>query len=339
MLRSTSPGSDGPWARRTSVAPGDSKTRGGAILGLAGLIMLAGLVSWRRHGALGPSQAAVLGAVEGITEFLPVSSTGHLIVAERLLGLGRTPEARSALESYAVMIQGGAILAVGWLFRARLAGVLQVVRVAFGFSKRRVLPAGDVRLATAIAVAAAPTGLLGLAFGDSVKRHLFAPGPIALAWAVGGVALLLVTQRLRRKPAIGGRTAVPLELVTWRHALVIGFAQALALWPGVSRSLVTIAAGALAGLTLPAAVELSFLVGFFVLLGAAGIEVLREGGAVVVTFGWAAPLLGMSVAFVCAAAAIRWLVGVVSERSLAGFGWYRIGAAALTMALLAGGRL
>lgn len=321
---------------------GGRARHGAAVLGLAGAVTVLVLAAARSSaaGVLGVPQAVILGAVEGVTEFLPVSSTGHLIVTQRLLGLGRTPESISALDSYAVVIQGGAILAVAWLFWGRLAGVVRAVGAAAALPGcRRVVRPADRRLAVAIVVAAAPAGVLGLALGDQVRRHLFAPGPIALAWAAGGLVLLAVAGRLRPAPAAGERGPVPLDFVTLRQAAVIGLAQALALWPGVSRSLVTIAAGCVVGLALPAAVELSFLVGFFVLLGAAAVALLRDGGAVVAAFGWVSPLLGLVVAFVCATAAIRWLVGVVSGRSLAALGWYRLGAAAATLALLAAGRI
>ena len=128
-----------------------------------------------------------------------------------------------------------------------------------------------------------------------------------------------------------------LGLVTAQQALVIGFAQVLALWPGISRSLVTILAGCLVGLALPAAVELSFLVGFVVLVGATGLEIFTGGSAIITAYGWLTPLLGVAVAFLSAVGAIRWLLRIVSDRSLAGFGWYRLAAAAVTLALVASG--
>jgi undecaprenyl-diphosphatase len=282
----------------------------------------------------------VLGAVEGITEFLPISSTGHLVVVERLFGLGGSVGARDLLDSYAVIIQGGAILAVAWLFWGRLlaaAAALGGVLRLPGF-RRDVAPA-DRRLAVGIVVAVAPAGLIGFLAGDAVKDHLFSPGPIAVAWVAGGAALLGVAGWLHRRSSAGEDGGLGLEQFTWQQALVVGLAQALALWPGVSRSLVTIVAGCLVGLALPAAVELSFLVGFVLLLAASVFELLKHGGDILAVYGWFDPLLGLAVAFVCAVASIRWLIRVISGRSLAGFGWYRLGAAALAFGLLATGRI
>jgi undecaprenyl-diphosphatase len=272
-------------------------------------------------GALGLPEAAVLGAVEGVTEFLPVSSTAHLLVAERLLGVARGAQERAVLDSYLVVVQGGAILAVAWLYRRRLAAMA----LRPGPGGRRILGV--------VMVASAPAGAAGLLVGDLVKRHLFDPAPIALAWLVGGVAILVVAKR------VAGRPGCPLESIGWGAAGMVGLAQCLALWPGTSRSLVTILAGVLVGLSLAAAVELSFLVGFVTLLGASGWESLRNGSEVIATLGWAGPLVGAAVAFVTAVAAIRGMVGLLSRRDLRPFGYYRIGAAATTAGLIAAGIL
>src|SRR5581483_6032039 len=133
-------------------------------------------------------QAIILGAVEGITEFLPISSTGHLVVTERLLGLGGTKSSLEALDSYAVIIQGGAILAVAVLYWRRLWASLAALAASLhlpGFRRRPVDPA-DRRLAVGIIVAVAPAGLIGFVAGDAVQHRLFSPVPIALAWIAGG---------------------------------------------------------------------------------------------------------------------------------------------------------
>jgi undecaprenyl-diphosphatase len=285
-------------------------------------------------------RAVILGVVEGITEFLPVSSTGHLVVTGRLLGLGGNARELEALDSYAVIIQGGAILAVAWLFWRRLLGAATaLVAMLPGRRLSRDVAPGDRRVAVAIVVAAAPAGLIGFSAGDLIQRHLFSPGPIALAWIAGGAALLGVAGWLHHRGSSGERDGIGLDQIRWQQALLIGLAQALALWPGVSRSLVTIVAGCLAGLTLPAAVELSFLLGFVVLLAASGFEILRHGGDIISTYGWVNPLLGLAVAFVSAVVAIRWLLRIISGKSLAGFGWYRLGAGLLTLGLLGAGRI
>jgi len=272
-------------------------------------------------GALGLPEATLLGAVEGVTEFLPVSSTAHLAVVERLFGMARGAEERAVLDSYLVVVQGGAILAVAWLYRRRLTAM--VFRPG----------AGGRRILAAVMVASAPAGAAGLVVGDLVKRRLFDPAPIALAWLVGGVAILIVAKR------VAGRPGRPLESIGWGAAGMVGVAQCLALWPGTSRSLVTILAGVLAGLSLAAAVELSFLLGFVTLLGASGLETLRHGSDVITTLGWAGPLVGAAVAFVTAVVAIRGMVGLLNRRDLRPFGYYRIGAAATTAGLIAAGIL
>lgn len=281
-------------------------------------------------------QAVVLGAVEGITEFLPISSTAHLLITERLFGLGGAPE---ALEGYAIVIQGGAILAVAWVYGPRLVRFAAAAAGALRLPFRRDVTAVDQRLAVAIVLAAAPAGIVGLVAGDAVQRHLFSPVPIAIAWAAGGLGLLGTGRWLERRRVAGADGGTDLEHVAAQQALLIGLAQVLALWPGVSRSLITILAGCLVGLTLPAAVELSFLVGFVVLVGATGLEIVKGGGAIVAAYGWLSPLLGVVVAFLSAVGAIRWLLRIVSGRSLAGFGWYRLAAAALTLALVASGSI
>jgi undecaprenyl-diphosphatase len=315
----------------------------GAGLALAAVYVLLLMVGSAptASAVLHAPQAIILGAVEGITEFLPISSTGHLIVTERLLGLGGTKPSLETLDSYAVIIQGGAILAVAVLYWRRLwasfAALAASLRVP-GFRGRPV-DAADRRLAVGIIVAVAPAGLIGLVAGDAVQHRLFSPIPIALAWIAGGAALVAVAGWLHRRGVAGADGGFGLDRLTWQAALIVGLAQALALWPGVSRSLVTIVAGCLVGLTVSAAVELSFLVGFVLLLAASGLEILKHGSDIISAYGWLNPLLGLAVAFVFAVAAIRWLLRVISGQSLAGFGWYRLAAAAMVFGLLAAGRI
>ena len=269
---------------------------------------------------LGIVDAVILGLVEGATEFLPVSSTGHLLVAQRTLGLGGTTSQDRALDAYAICIQGGAILAVVALYRRRIG---DLANGALGRSTE------GRRLLAALVVAFAPAALLGLLLADTIKSALFGVGPVAAAWLVGGI-VILVAQR-------GGWTAggpIDLDSIRPGHALVIGVAQALALWPGVSRSLVTIMAALLVGCTIRAAVEFSFLLGLVTLSAASGYEIVRSGGEIVRTFGVITPAVGLVVATVAAVLSIRWLVRWVEVRGLATFGYYRvaIGVAGLVIA-------
>jgi undecaprenyl-diphosphatase len=176
-------------------------------------------------------QAIWLGLVEGITEYLPVSSTGHLLLAEHVLGM----KAGVAASAYAICIQGGAIAAVLGLYAGR------VRQAAAGLLGRD--PEG-ARLAFHIFIAFLPAAVVGLALDKVIERHLFGPWPIVAAWLVGGVAILLVerTARFRRE-----HEGMDITGLAWRGAVAIGFAQCLALWPGTSRSLVTIIAGVFVG--------------------------------------------------------------------------------------------
>lgn len=253
--------------------------------------------------------ALILGVVEGITEYLPVSSTGHLTVTARLLGLDDGGRAAELVDSYTIAIQAGAILAVLGLYRQRVASLVEGLRGGD--------PAGRAVL-VALVVAFTPAAVAGLLLGDVVKDRLFGFAPVAVAWVVGGVAILAFE---RYRPKRGG---LALDAITARHALIIGLAQSLALWPGVSRSLVTMLAALLVGLRLSAAVEFSFLLGAMTLGAATVYEAMGDGPEMIERFGWGPPLLGLVTAFISAALAVKWLVGYLNEHSLAIFGWYRI---------------
>ncbi len=276
-------------------------------------------------------RAVALGVIEGLTEYLPVSSTGHLAVAERLLGIGRTPAEKHAADSYAIVIQGGAILAVLLVSLGRIRAMLRGL-----VGKDR----DGLRLLANLVVAFVPAAAIGL-LTESLRARLFGTWPIVGAWIVGGLAILaLVRERSAgvrggaEPPEPAGR---PLESLAWRQALLIGLAQAVAIWPGVSRSLVTIAAAMLIGLSVPAAVEFSFLLGLVTLGAATGYEAVKSGSEIIATFGVVMPLVGFLVAAICAFLAVRWMVGWLKKRSLSVFGWYRIGIGVVVGALAIAG--
>lgn len=278
----------------------------------AGLAVVVGAMARSGDAELSTSEALLLGVIEGATEYLPVSSTAHLAITEDLLGITDTPGGRAAADSYAIVIQIGAIAAVVGLYRGRL---VSVGRGVFGSD-----PHGR-RLAAAIAVAFAPAALSGLVAGDAIKDELFSTWPIVAAWALGGLALLW--------PRLTAETNMrALEELSLGPAAMIGAAQVFALWPGTSRSLVTIIAGLAVGLSLPAAVEFSFLLGLVTLSAATGYELLNEGDTIIDTFGWPNSLLGITAAAVTAWAAVRWMVAYLQRRPLSIFGWYRIAIAA-----------
>ncbi|MEZ5168372.1 MAG: undecaprenyl-diphosphate phosphatase [Acidimicrobiales bacterium] len=270
---------------------------------------------------MSPLAAAILGLVEGITEYLPISSTGHLLVTQRLLGLGGTEQTDLALDTYAICIQAGAIAAVLLLYRER------ITQMVAGMAGR---DDDGRKLLLATITAFVPTVAIALALQDPVRSRLFGAGPVAFAWIVGGLAILVLVRTGRLD-----RVGVEITDITIRQAALIGVAQSLALWPGVSRSLTTIVAAVLVGLSLRAAVEFSFLLGLATLGAATAYEALKNGGNLIDTFGIAAPLIGLVVAFVSAVIAVRWMVAWLETRSFSVFGWYRIAAGLLVFAGIA----
>lgn len=270
------------------------------------------------------ADAVILGVVEGLTEYLPVSSTGHLLLATEALGLTHTEAEKAAVDAYVIVIQFGAIVAVVVLYRRRVWGMLR------GIAGRD--PAGR-RLAVALIASVIPAVIIGVLGERLLKDHLFRLWPITVAWLAGGLVILVVARhdvRAGHDSNAGDR----LEDLTVRRAVVVGLLQCVAMWPGVSRSLVTILGGRLVGLSTQAAVEYSFLLGLVTLTGASLYETVKEGGAIVATLGSAAPAVGMVAAFVAAALSIKWMVGWLGRHTLAVFGWYRIGLAAVVVALL-----
>ena len=254
--------------------------------------------------------AIVLGLVEGLTEYLPVSSTGHLLVTNEILGLGGTEAEDTALDAYAICIQAGAILAVLFLYQQRIR---QMVDGLIGRSDE------GRRIMLAVVGAFVPTAIIAFAFKDLVRDNLFGVPPIATAWLVGGIAILVVTRM-----GLLERAGVELGQITLVQAGLIGLGQAIALWPGVSRSLVTILTALIVGLSLRAAVEFSFLLGLVTLSAATVYTALEDGDLLIDTFGVVTPLIGLVVAFVAAVASVRWMVAWLQERGLDIFGYYRI---------------
>jgi undecaprenyl-diphosphatase len=265
-------------------------------------------------------KAAILGVVEGVTEYLPISSTGHLLVTQRILGIGEHDSTKDAADSYAIAIQFGAIVAVLVLYRRRVASLFAglVGRDAVG---RRLL--------VSLACATAPAVIVAVVFERPIKDNLLGPWPVVIAWTVGGLIVLAIASKVR-----ADRPGSSIEQLRARPALVIGLAQVLAMWPGTSRSLVTILAALAVGMALAAAVEFSFLLGLVTLGGATLYEGAKNGSTMIDAYGAIDPLVGLLFAFLAAVLAIRWMVDYLQTRSLAIFGWERLAAAALTVVLL-----
>ena len=275
-----------------------------------------------------PWQAFILGVIEGITEYLPISSTGHLLVAQHLMGIGvDSAQQKAAADTFAICIQGGAILAVLGLYYKR---VLQMIRGVFGQD-----PEG-LRLAIAIFAGFLPAAVIGLALNDWIEAKLFGMWPIIFAWVVGGIMILATAWWRKRNPPRGG--GKDLFELSWKLALIIGLLQCVAMWPGTSRSLMTIVGGLLVGLSVKAAVEYSFLLGVLTLTAATAKKAVWKvpgvdpafdvwfGGTKLMlhTYGPLSLTVGVIAATVSAALAVKWLVTYLQSHGLALFGWYRI---------------
>ncbi len=273
-------------------------------------------------------QAILLGLIEGITEYLPVSSTGHLIVAQRLMHIGTASDIdKLAADCFAICIQGGAILAVLGLYWKH---VIKMIKGVFGQD-----PEG-LKLAIAIIVGFLPAAVLGFLLNDIIEEKLFGLWPVIAAWIIGGFGILWTVSYRRKNPPRGnGRDILRLA---WQSALFIGFLQCIAMWPGTSRSLMTICGGLIVGLSVKAAVEYSFLLGVVTLTAATakkavwGIEGAGPGYAdwfggsklMWETYGAIPLTVGIIAATVSAALAVRWLVKYLQSHGLQIFGYYRI---------------
>ena len=259
-------------------------------------------------------KAFFLGVIEGLTEFLPISSTGHLIVIGHWLefdsGTGKVFE---------VVIQLGAILAVVWLYRVKILHLLQ------GMLKGNV---ADLRFAGCVLIAFFPAVIIGVLAIDFIKSVLFDPRVVAVALIVGGVILMLA----ERHAAEAKVTRI--EDITWKKALGIGIAQCFAMIPGTSRSGATIVGGLLSGLSRQAATEFSFFLAMPTMLGAAVYDgyrhrhLLDQDDFVLIALGFVA-------AFVTALLVVRALVQFIANHSFRVFAWYRIGLGSLILLLLA----
>lgn len=248
-------------------------------------------------------KAAVMGLVEGLTEFLPVSSTGHLILAGQLLGFDNEKGA-----VFDIVVQTGAILAVVWEYRVRFLTVLRDA-LTRTWAQKFLLN---------LLIAFLPAAIIGLAVGKMVKAHLFHPLPVALAFIIGGIVILWAE---RRQHVI---TVVEVDDMTWQDALKLGCAQTLAiLFPGVSRSGATIIGGLLFGLSRRAATEFSFFLAVPTLLSAGAYQLYKERALLsAADAGWIGT--GTVVAFLAAFACVRWFLRYVSSHDFSLFAWYRI---------------
>jgi undecaprenyl-diphosphatase len=267
-------------------------------------------------------QSLILGVVEGLTEYLPVSSTAHILLAQRLLGI----EQNEASDAYAVVIQAGAILAVLGIYSRRVWEML------LGLAGKN--PSG-LRLAIQIIVAFLPAAIIGVLFNKTIKEHLFHLWPICGAWFIGGLVIFAFGAWMRRNPN-RGRTIAELSI---QGAVVIGLLQCLGMIPGTSRSLVTILGGLIVGLNMTAALEFSFLLGLVTLSAATVHDGYKHGHAMMAAYDPSVFAIGFAGAAVAAFIAVKWMITYLQRHGLAVFGWYRIALAIVVAALLYSGRI
>ncbi len=259
-------------------------------------------------------KAIIMGIVEGLTEFLPISSTGHLILAGSLLDFTSPAFPKEKVDVFEIVIQAGAILAVCWEYRARIASVLTGL-----FSERSAQ-----RLVINLIVAFLPAAILGLLFSKAIKARLFSAVPVAIAFIVGGLIILWVERRHAR---LGDARVVRIETVddmSVVDALKVGCAQAFALIPGTSRSGATIIGGMLFGLSRKAATEFSFFLAIPTLFAATFYSLFKARALLSSTD---VPLftVGTIFAFLSAFLCVRWLLRYISTHDFSAFAWYRIG--------------
>lgn len=272
-------------------------------------------------------QAVVLGVVEGFTEYIPVSSTGHLILTGQALGMGDDPEFRAALNTYLVVIQVGAILAVvtvyGQYLWTMFLGLL-------GKSDE------GRHLLVSVIIAFIPAAVVGLMLERWIDTYLFGLWPVVFAWLVGGIALIIWGGRSNR-----GEEIEELEMkdLTPKKALIIGGLQVIAMWPGTSRSLVTILGGRVAGLSMRHSVIFSFLLGMLTLTAATVYKLYGQGGEMFRVLGTQNILIGIVVAWFAAWIAVKSMVAYLKKHGLGLFGYYRIFLAVTTTILLLNGIL
>lgn len=255
-------------------------------------------------------KAIIMGLVEGFTEFLPISSTGHLILAGSLLDFTKDVS-KEVMGVFEIAIQAGAILAVCWEYRARIASVLGSLTTKCS-SRMFVLN---------LAIAFIPLAVLGLKFGKYIKALLFNPVAVATAFIIGGIIILLVERRARNNPVAVRIHTV--EDMSPLDALKVGCAQAFALIPGTSRSGSTIIGGMLLGLSRKAATEFSFFLAIPTLLAATFYSLYKARDILSVAH---VPLFGLGTvaAFISAFLCVRWLLRYISSHDFTFFAWYRI---------------
>lgn len=293
---------------------------------------------------LSATDAVILGVIEGVTEFLPISSTGHLIIASHVLGLeseqplagpdgqplwhkkpskknpqGEPLTLKLAADTYNIVLQAGAIAAVALLYWPRFMSMLR------GLIGR---DPGGLRLLINLLIAFTPAAVIGLLAHDWIDQHLFSVGAV-IAALVAGALLMFFAEAWRRRRPPPTVEDTGLKELSPASAAIIGALQCVAMWPGTSRSMMTIVGGYFVGLNPKLAAEFSFLLGFVTLSAASLYKGYRSGASMIQVFGWSNAILGGVVAAITAAICVRWLVHWLTRHGLAIFAWYRLALAAV----------
>ncbi|MCX6119347.1 MAG: undecaprenyl-diphosphate phosphatase [Proteobacteria bacterium] len=263
------------------------------------------------------SQAIILGLVEGITEYLPVSSTGHLILVDAFLGFrGNSALSQSqmdAIDAFEIVIQGGAILAVIFAYWPK---VKNMFRGLIGQNS------DGKKLLFNVVAAFLPAATIGFVLHKIIKKYLQQEWPAVFALAIGGIVMILFEKsQLAKTRKISG---LDVSQLTIKGAVIIGLLQCIAMWPGTSRSMMTILGGILVGLTPAAAAEFSFLLGLPTLLAATGFKAIKHGPELVAHIGFDTMAVGLVVAAISAFICVRGFISWLTKFGLAPFGYYRI---------------
>lgn len=261
--------------------------------------------------------ATIYGIVEGITEFLPISSTGHLIIVSETLHKKQSrDESQEAINAYLIVIQGGAILAVALIYRSHV--ILMLLGVLGLNPKGR-------KLLINVIIAFLPAAFLGLLLDDIIESYLFGLLPVAFALFAGALFMAWAERRKKIKSkTLSSSAEKTLEDLTIGSSLTIGFLQCVAMWPGTSRSMMTIVGGYLVGLTRVHAAEFSFLLGLVTLTAAAGYKCVTKWESMNEHLSLGPVILGCFVAGVCAALSVFWLINYLNRKGLGVFVVYRI---------------
>ncbi len=268
--------------------------------------------------------AILLGIVEGLTEFLPISSTGHLIVFDRILGFQSLLLNPDKAELFEVVIQLGAILAIGAIYRKKLIAAIPPLSIT---RFRAFIEAKPGKLMVNLLVAFMPAAVIGFLTHNFITQHLFGPLTIGITLLVGGIIIIII-----EKTTVDENRTITVDSLTMKDSLVIGFAQVISLIPGTSRSAATIMGGMLRGVRRSDATEFSFLLAFPTMLAASVYELVKYHHLLTSDMVGMI-LIGFITSFVVALAVVAWFIRYVQRHAFTGFGFYRIFFGLLVLAL------